>query len=251
MRRLAGNDGCREGMFIATWNYFLIIYKMVIRRSYRSRNLARSQFRRRRYTRRMKRVPRQIVRSSVANFKRTLYYSNWSFSTASTSGFYRLFSPSFGDLPNVSEYTALFDQYKVNAIKITFLPKFGSTDAGTVATPGQDQAYIHYYVDPYSVVGPTGTYGTTSFSAFLEAGNNNVKSKKLDKPVSVYFKPKIADQGISGQYKFIKCPWLSSSSTTTSFRQVFAYITDANFAAQTTVSVDVMMTYYFQCRFPK
>lgn len=191
---------------------------------------------------------RRMVRPMVASFIRRTWAENWAFSTVSTSGFYKTYLPTLSALTNVAEYTSLYDLYKINAVKITFTPRWDGFDAGSAATVGVNCPILSWYVDPYAYVGPTGTYSSATYNSFLEAANGRVRSRQMNKSVSVYWKPKVLDSGVATN-QFKRCPWLSTANNTQQMRQLFVFLHDANFAnAIPGFSMDVEYTLYFQCK---
>lgn len=182
------------------------------------------------------------------SFLRRTWKENWAFSNASVAGYWRVFTPTFSDLNNAAEYTNLYDLYKVNAVKVTFTPRWDAAEAGTVAAPGVNVPYLSWYTDPFSYTGPSGLYGSATYNSFLELANGRVKTRQMTKPISVYWKPRILDtSAVSNQ--FPRCPWLSTSNVIQPMRQLFAFMHDTNFAgAIAGWSVDVTYTFYFQTK---
>lgn len=188
-----------------------------------------------------------------AKFTRTFYSTNWAFNTASTAGFYRSFAPTFGENPNFAKYQALFDTFKVTGVKVTFLPKYGDTNVNANSTGAAPTSYNNQY---YMTIGmdreyqeiPTGTYGQLAFDTLCQR-SSSVKTYKLDKPFSIFYKPNILNQATLSDV-VVPCPWMSMRLGTQPLLGFLAFFHDANFAAlnQNTTSVDIMYTYYFQCK---
>lgn len=157
---------------------------MVARKAYRGKRRTR-----RRVAKPTMRVARPLRSSKVMRMAKVCYASSWAFSTASTSGFwqYKVFTPN-NSVQNWTEINQLFDEYKVNAIKVTFRPRYDSI-TGADNGAGTVQAYAHYVIDPASTTTPSGTYGAVSLNSFLE--QSGVKTRTLNRPFSVYFRPKV------------------------------------------------------------
>lgn len=103
---------------------------------------------RRRYRRRR---PLSLVRpprSPVYTFSRSLLNENY---VATTDGAgHHAFSQqvSFAQLPNYTEFTGLFDQYRITSIKIRFFFRAGNVDdIDDVVAPGVDFPIIYYAQD--------------------------------------------------------------------------------------------------------
>lgn len=217
--------------------------KRYSRRSYRKKPTYR-----RKYARRMKRTMRG-TNAPVVSFKRTMWMHNWQFSAAATTNFWRYYNVNMDNLPNLAEYQALFDQYRVNGVRLQFRPKWDSADAGPSGSSGQSMIYATIFKDPLSILTPIGTYSTTNFNTFLENANGRVVTKQCNKPFSIYYKPYTPSADIATNGRFLKTPWLSLANATSALQRGFhIFLNDANFAANTTLSFDVILTLYFQTR---
>lgn len=228
---------------------------MAYRRTFRKRKPVRKA---RKYTRKMKMTRRLSPANRGVSFKRTFFVSSWAFGTAATSDFWRRFTPRFSDMPNHLEYNAIFDEYKITGIKVTFHPRFGDTNLpinAASSTVGNNQMYITIAnaSKEFEWV-PAGTYNSTTYNLFLEEVGDKSRTIRFNKPVSLYFKPNIFEEvgGTTGYgYKHTKAPWLQiSGSLQPSYHGMHAFIHDYNF---TNLNIsgfgcDIQYTYYFQCR---
>lgn len=213
--------------------------KRMLRRTKRSYNISR---------------PRRLTRSpgfKPVSFKRTCFIGNWTPSSASTNGFWRYSAHSVTDIYNFGEYAALFDQYRINAIKVTFRPRYDSfagNDTTDVTLPNitnQSGCMVHVINDPTNRNTPAGTYSSTTLQQFFE--NGNVKTYSGNKAFSIYFKPKI-DSTISGGFARIKAPWLQTNDTTVVHNGYHVFMQDVNMTGTFGQSFDRYVTFYFQCR---
>lgn len=181
---------------------------------------------------------------------RTFWREAWLPTATSTNDFWRYYAPTMAMLPSVAEFAAVFDQYKINGVKITLRPKsdnFAGND-NTVAGTIRALSNVHYLVDKYSNVTPTGIYSSATCNAFLE--NGKVKSLQGTQPVEIYFKPAIANtnQGISDSER-TGPKWLSLANSQGVLQNgVHVFIQDFNFANSQTQAYDVFFTYYMQFR---
>lgn len=218
---------------------------------YRKRSYRRKRVMRKRRRFNIPRAPRYSA-VSVVKAKRTFFYENWSPSTATTAGFWRYYMPTLSMLPSLSEFQALFDQYKLSAIKITLRPRydnFAGNDTTDVTLPGttaQGGTNVHVLIDPDSTTTvPTGTYTSGNLNTFLE--NGSVRSYTGLKPINIYWKPKVGQVMSVGEAR-VKAPW---AGTTTSPSQiphhgVHIFLQDTNFTGTFNQSFDVFVTYYMQ-----
>lgn len=207
----------------------------------------------RRYRKRA-RIPRRIPRprrapgTLLAN--RTQYAGTWTFGTAAVSDFWRFITYDMNAMTNFGEFATVFDEYKLNRIKITFRPQYDSvsnpTAAGALAQP---QAYAHYLVDPGSIVIPAGVYGSTSLNTFLE--NQGVKTRTLNRPFSIYWKPQVTDQvsGTGTSSVMRRTPWVRTSDLGTSYRGVHMYLQQNSLSTgNTNIKLDMFVTFYLTFR---
>lgn len=185
-------------------------------------------------------------KNTVLSMKKFCYTGSWSFSTASTNGFWRYFTYTAANaVQNFSDISNLFDEYKVNAIKVTFRPRYDSITPGEA----QPQAYAHYVIDPASTTNPSGTYGATSLNAFLE--QQGVRSRTLNRPFSVYFKPKMQDEVLGGSTatRVIRPTFLKTSQTAVEFGGFHMYIQQNNFAnTNANIILDMFVTLFMQVK---
>jgi len=74
--------------------------------------------------------PRGGLIQPVQFFKRSVYLPGWS--STGTSDVPGTFNFKLNDVPNVAEFTGLYDQYKINLVKFTIIPR-GNTSEVTTA----------------------------------------------------------------------------------------------------------------------
>lgn len=106
----------------------------------RKRRPARANVRRRL---RNPRIGRMLISPpNVHTFKRSVYTA--SALSVTTANVYSAFSFNLNAVPNSSEFTSLFDQYRVDYIKIKILPRGSSAEAGTNNNVGKIFSVIDY-----------------------------------------------------------------------------------------------------------
>lgn len=99
-------------------------------------------------------------------------------------------------LPNFAEIQALFDSYKIMAIRATFMPMQNSSEQST----GSFLPTMYCVVDYNDATAPTSINELAEYP--------NVKIRRMDRPVSVYFKPKAQLSG-STEWR----PWIASANS--------------------------------------
>lgn len=192
--------------------------------------------------RRMRRVPRSI-KSHTLSCVRKFWFQNWTFGNAAVGDYWRYYQFQLGNLPNLVEMTGLFDEYKINAIKITFRPAYDSvaSDASALNVSTAPQAYLHYDIDPGNTVLPSGLYNSATLNSFME--HAGVKTRTLNRPVSIYLRPKILVDGNLVR----KSGWIRTTDTSTNYRGVHVFLQQNNFSTSNTrISLDVFYTFYMQ-----
>jgi len=203
----------------------------------------------------MRKVPKPISTASRGvSFKRQFWSSSWAFSSASTAGFYRRLANSFSNMPNWAEYSNLFDEFKITGIKWTFHPRFGEGILQTQlnAGPVTNQMYFDLVTDTKSdpTIVPAGTYSSSTYNTFLEK-NANVKVHKFDRPVSLFYRPKIAVETVTGLLEMRDPGWLTIQNNSGYVHYGgWAFFHDYAFGALNAGAngCDIQVTYYFKCR---
>lgn len=107
--------------------------------------------------------------------------------SADANGLYQFGGAFQGQLNSVQAYTdfvAMFDRYKISGIKVRFIP------LTTQSTVGSSVPYLVYSIDLDDASTPS-SYGEIN-------QKYNVHKKRLDKPCSIYIKPRIAQSIYSG-----------------------------------------------------
>lgn len=196
---------------------------------------------------------------------RTCYLGNFIPDTVSTNGFwqYRTVSltkgflnqnaTSLGGLTNLSEYTALFDSYKMNAFKVVLRPRISSInrdqDVPTAGTTIQEIPYCTVIKDSYDNTAPTGTYTAANLNTLLEDGR--AKTYRADRPITIFMKPKVIEQYGSGADRYVTPKFTrlnNSNGQDMPHRGFHTFFHMQNFAALGALSYDVWITYYLQFR---
>lgn len=218
---------------------------------YRKRTFKRKRIMRKRRRFNIPRAPRYSA-ANVVRAVRTFYLENWSPSTGSISGFWRYYQPQISSLPSFSEFSALFDLYKLSAIKMVLRPRydnFAGNDTTDVTLPGttaQGGTSVHVLVDPDNTTSvPTGTYTSGNLNSFLELGR--VRSYTGNKPITIYWKPKVGDAMGQGEAR-VRPKWMGTGTTPSALvhHGVHIFLQDTNFTGTFNQSFDVFLTYYMQ-----
>lgn len=197
--------------------------RMLRRRIYRNRRLYRK-------------------RSIVHNFKRCIVSSINLQKSANTAGFQTV---HFQDIPNYTEFTALFDQYRINGLKFEFMPRFNSID--------QTAAYGQEF---YTVIDRNDESVPGTLNVMLDY--QSLRKTPITRKHVRYFKPGVLF-GLLEEPETTPSPLSPSSTKLSPWINIntstglnvdhlgLKYFSPATGAASNT-TIDVIITAYFQCR---
>lgn len=199
----------------------------------------------------VRRIPRGL-KPAIMAYKRKFYLESWQPNTTSISGYWRQYNQGLNNLPNNTEITALFDQYKVNAIKLQFIPRFdnfagnNTTDTTLPGVTNQSGTYAHVCYDTRSTITPAGIYNSSTLNTFMEQGR--VKTYNGNRPFTVYYRPVIVTQygGVNTQM-YVRSTWLPTNNPITLYGP-HVFMQDYNFNGTFGNSYDIYVTFYMMCR---
>lgn len=145
--------------------------------------------------RRRKMAPRRAMglrrpRQPVQYFKRSVYLSGNILSSI-TSDVFQGLSFTLSQVPNNSEFTSLYDQYRINGIKWTLIPR-GNTAELTGAPPTVFQGQS---TGIFSAIDYDDATAPTSINQLCEY--QNMKMTRATQMHSRYIKPRVNLQGIT------------------------------------------------------
>lgn len=174
----------------------------------------------------------QLARASkVHNFKRTYNAGNLVTSTASPT--LEAFNFSLNDLPGYTEFTSLYDFYKINRVKFRLVPfQTVSNSTGTTNNAGN---YPIFHCLDFSDSAPP-----ASLNEVMEY-NNCVISRLYD-GFTRYFKPKFADTTSTPRDGYI-----ATTSPSNNWYGIKIAIPETDSA----MTYYVIWTVYLSCKDPK
>lgn len=212
---------------------------------------------------------RKSAGSKVLNVKRTVCLGQFAPGTLTTDGFYKKMTvslqtgftsnngTSLGGLTNLTEFTALFDQYKLLAFKVVLRPQNRDYNLSqlnpSTGTTFYGFPYVSVMRDPFDVVAPSGTYGRTVYNSFLEQGGDKVKTYRGDKEIKIYCKSWVPDNyGNVGapSVRWTRPKWtqLDANGQAMQHYGYTLFFHNQNFDATTFNAYDVFVTYYLKFR---
>lgn len=216
-------------------------YRKSYRRTRRGKRYGRSyrrRFRRSSYTKRSG--------QKVFTFKRTkVSYISIENTLATAANSYKL-----NDLTDYTEFTNLFDEYKISGIKEKFIfdTTVNLTPAGNAAAVMPN---LYHYLD-YNDATPPASIAEMS-------QDDSLKINRLDKVVTRFFRPKILMSASDGATNTLAItpkgnPWISTAQPGI-IHYGFKYAVDASMETGTgsmhVGKITRIATYYFKCKSPK
>lgn len=150
----------------------------------------------------------RAVRQPVQFFKRSVYLSG-ALTASSAADVYGSNVFSLNAIPNHTEFTALYDQYKINMIKIQYIPRGNSTDIQTGTTTGQSTGL-------FTVLDYDDNNVPTSIDELMQYQNMKMSRshqihKRIIKPLARINVVGSLGAGVNGMYGH-RNPWIDCNS---------------------------------------
>lgn len=193
----------------------------------------------------------RVSPNQVYTFRRNLFYQDVLNSSATVDAFW---SKSFklSELPNASEFTNLFDQYKITKVEVTFYPmtmpvSSGLNNTGASILPLGATVPLLFTVVDYNSV------NTTTLNQMRQYSTLNVTTYgRVHKRT---FVPKMSTnvyQGVSGDgyAQPIQAPWVDTASAEVEYYGIKAMLNTCvsqNAQFRYNISVDV----HIACRYTR
>lgn len=190
----------------------------------------------------------------VHNFKREVFLGQAQTSITSAgvvTNYAQGWNFRLSDLPNVSEYVSLFDQFKLTGVKFKVMPKVSSiaNTSNSMTLTGFGQ--IITCLDFDDVTTPTNKDELLQY--------NNVKVSHPNRQHHRYFNPTMLSTiyrvGLADAHSVMKCKWLDMAYTDTPTYGLKMWIDGPQVnplggspVTPATVTYDIYATYYFKCK---
>lgn len=128
---------------------------------------------------------RKVLSNKIHQFTRSQYYSGAVSGSTSFDTFGGIYF-RLQDMPNVSEFTNLFDMYRIDKVTIKFMPRANSAEAGT----NQGLVKLFTVIDKDDITTPT------SIAELLQY--ETCKVTPMSRVVTRTFKPLFAREAFQG-----------------------------------------------------
>lgn len=235
------------------------MYEMAQKRKRGATTSRKTTMRKRRVFRRKTAIPRMsrsLNSGMIVPVKRKFWTTNFTPSTVATSNFAPQWTFALGSMPDYANYIALFDEFKLNAVKVDILPRFSvGAQVGQQVGLGVStnyQQYVTIVKDP-AMEPPAGTYSTGTLNKLLESGRS--KTHNGNRAISVYSKVFMRQGGAAGEginSQIIRPRWIKTTDFNTTHYGITAMFWDSTFDfTMLGVSYDIFYTFYLQFRNPK
>lgn len=129
----------------------------------------------------------QSLLQPVHYFKRSVWIPAWATVQAGADRFSSL-NFRLNQIPNVAELTALYDQYKINGVKVEVIPQF---DTNTQAGTAPNVLTSHIMSQNWHCIDYDDAVVPTTMDTLLQY--QNVKRQSCNRIIKRFIKPKFAD----------------------------------------------------------
>lgn len=147
------------------------------------------------------------------------------------------------DVEQYTELISMYDRYKISGVKIKIIPLSNVSGSGGLSFLPE----LMYAIDPDDGSVPTETY----------MRQKGAKCRRLDKPVNIYLRPKVATQlyqsAIATGYGVANAPYINSASFGVEHYGLKMYFRNVDLRANTAVSTqfNIETTFYLAMKDPQ
>ena len=153
------------------------------------------------------------------------------------------------DLPNYGKYQAMFEAYKINAVKVQFISNQTITQAGVGST--SDQMIVYNWTD--FINNYSGGAAMPTATELLEMQRCRKRQMVTGKPLNLYTKVKQQNVALltsAGSYAYTqqKPKWISTTQPTANHYSVNTVFANMNGLVLPNVPIQMVVTYYLEFR---
>lgn len=196
---------------------------------------------RRRFARGSHRITRQVLSNNVHHFKRTVQLS--SLLTIAPGGVitanFQAYQFSIGQIPNVSEFSSLWDQYRINKIKLEFIPAITEVNQAT----SNYMPNLHTVMDYDDANAPSALTEMMQYPGYRRTPGNRMHKRYFTPAVSMEVYRSAISTGYSTRFK----QWLDFGNTDVPHYGV-KLCADGYAASGQQWAWNVYATFYFSCK---
>lgn len=191
-----------------------------------------------------KRIPRNMAPKNVHYFKRSVVIGDLS-KGSGTAAYLNAYQFQLNDLPNYSEFTALYDFYKICAIKIRIIPGWtvGNVDVNTGAPVSAQVNLASARI--FSAIDYNDSSNPSTVNEIREYGN--CKMSPFLKGHKRYFKPQAQDSSLS--YAIPRKLWIDTNTPSRAYYGLKLGIDFNGYSfLSTTIVGKIEAVYYIKCK---
>lgn len=195
---------------------------------------------RRKYQRKYRGVRRGLIRrprTPAHHFKRTWFSENY-FSTGAVGPTLAGLNFQLGQLPNVSEFTNLYDMYRINKVVVKVIPKISEVGMVLGATNNSAGVQLHSALDFDDSAAPTTVSQLTQYANHKMTRGNQIHTR--------VFTPKCNLSAGGVQVASKAYQWLDVTDTTVPHFGMKLII--PTISSSTIIYYDYSVTMYFSCK---
>lgn len=178
-----------------------------------------------------------LSRPNVYDFKRKIFYENLFIVNSATPLGYA-FEQKFSQLPNVTDFTNLYDSYMIKKIVVKMIPKISQHNLATTTIGNADLPQLHSVVDYDDATTPTSVSQLVEYQSHKMTRGNQIHTRVLVPKVELTTDAANAPKAFQ---------WIDCDSTTVNHRGLKFWF-NAPQSANMSIYYDMLVTVYFSCK---
>lgn len=167
--------------------------------------------------------------------------------TGAGTNFYGAFSRYFNinELPSNTDFTALYDAWRIRKVVVKIFPLFQSQQPNTGATIGSLNCWLHTVIDHDDSAVPTATLGGLQALQNYPSYKSRLFPTANGKPVTVVIKPRSQNNG----FEVRRQNWVDMNTPTEPFYGIKGIIEGVTpDATSYSLTFKIECAVYFQCK---
>lgn len=177
----------------------------------------------------------RALRGQLGTLRTTRVFQGTNLVSLSSGPLYGAYNFQLSSLPNYTEFTNLFDKYRIKWVKVTFMPKFSEVDMSNFAT--YKAAPLATVIDLDDSSNPTATTDLMQYDSYKVTRGNEVHVRS--------FKPRLAQAAYTGTFTgYTQAPadvWVDCGSPTVQYYGLKFYLDSTPTAGSQQYDVFVKM----------
>ncbi|AUM61873.1 capsid [uncultured virus] len=205
---------------------------MVYRRRYNTRRRPRRYGRKKIYRRRFRRSTRTSKKGQKLYLFKRYVGTLGSLVINNINPTFAGYNFSLNDVPNYTEFTDLYDSYKINCIKVYFIPQMTSNVSLGTVNNAWASARFFSAIDYNDATAPTSIDDLRQYQSCK-------MTSIMRQHKRVIFKPKILDTS-----SYTLSPWMATSSPSTNYYGLKVGVEPMSSTSSTTMTFNIEAVFY-------